>query len=66
MGVRWEAVRTLLTALSGSRDNKSIDCPSLDGAKGKQIEKEGGQSRLVRETDILDGGPAFVAVSSQP
>lgn len=48
----------LLTALSGSRDNKSIDCPSPVGAKCKQIEKDGEQSRLVTETDILNRGAA--------
>lgn len=61
----WEGARTLLTVLSGSWDNKSIDCPSPVGAKCKQIEKDRGQSRSVRETDILDGGPAFVDVSPQ-
>lgn len=59
VGVRWEGARTLLTALSGSRNNKSIDCPSPVRAKCKQIEKDRGQSRLVRETDILDGGSSL-------
>lgn len=48
----------LVTALSGSGDNKSIDCPSPVGAKCKQIEKEGEQSRLVTETDKLNRGNA--------
>lgn len=56
-GGGWGAC-ALLTALSGSRDNKSIDCPSPVGAKCKQIEKDGEQSRLVTETDILNRGAA--------
>lgn len=54
----WGGACALLTALSGSRDNKSIDCPSPVGAKCKQIEKDGEQSRLVTETDILNRGAA--------
>lgn len=48
----------LSTPLSGSGDNKSIDCPSPVGAKCKQIERDGEQNRLVSETDMLNGGTA--------
>lgn len=55
--------RTLL-ALSGSQDNKSIDCPSPVGAKCKYIEKDRGQNTLERKTDIFHRGQVFVAASA--
>ena len=57
-GLKTGGPCALLTALSGSGDNKSIDCPSPVGAKCKQIEKDGEQNRLVTETDILNRGTA--------
>lgn len=47
-----------LTPLSGSGDNKSIDCPTPVGAKCKQIERDREQNTLVNETDILNRGTA--------
>lgn len=57
-GLRMGGPCALLTPLSGSGDNKSIDCPSPVGAKCKQIEKDREQNRLVSETDRLNGGTA--------
>lgn len=40
-------------------DNKSIDCPlSSRGPNVNKLKKDGKQSRMVSETDILNRGPA--------